>query len=253
VIRLPSFVDGPAVLEVDPAGYANPTLVAAARNPTGTGSPTPHLTKGDATVASRRYTPRHGAWVNKNKRPRSRRPGTQLLPLAAALIVASMLVGSAGVAIGLSPVSKGYDANSTYDPADVPPPDPFAQAGSSRNNAVAPLTAVPLTGSPAALEPAVVSSGTCEAVYYGKGQRTASGEAFDPTALTAAHRSLPFGTMVRVINQATGASVVVRINDRATMEAGRCLDLSIGAFSVIAKPSQGVADVRYEVLAPAAG
>jgi rare lipoprotein A len=170
-----------------------------------------------------------------------------LLPLAAALIVASVLVASAGAAIGLNPASTGYDVVVAPEPNSAALVDAPAQgADSGRSNGLAPLT-----GTTIALEPVVVASGTCEAVYYSVGQRTANGETFDPTALTAAHRSLPFGTQVRVTNLATGASVVVRINDRAEMRSSRCLDLSVGAFAAIASPSQGVADVRYEVLAPA--
>jgi rare lipoprotein A len=96
--------------------------------------------------------------------------------------------------------------------------------------------------------PAVVSSGTCEASFYSEPQPTASGEPFDPEAMTAAHQTLPFDTRVRVTNLANGESVIVRINDRGPFVAGRCLDLSRGAFRVIAPLDAGVVDVRYEVL-----
>jgi rare lipoprotein A len=68
-----------------------------------------------------------------------------------------------------------------------------------------------------------------EASWYGPGfhgRRTASGERFDTNDLTAAHRSLPFGTRVRVVNKRTGQSVVVRINDRGPYARGRVIDLS---------------------------
>ncbi len=94
----------------------------------------------------------------------------------------------------------------------------------------------------------VISTGSCQAAYYGHAQATASGETFDPTALTAAHKTLPFNTMVRVTNVANGTSVVVRINDRGPYVSGRCLDLSTAAFGSIAKLSAGVAQVKYEVL-----
>src|ERR671938_1045916 len=70
------------------------------------------------------------------------------------------------------------------------------------------------------------------ASWYGPGfhgRRTASGESFNANALTAAHRSLPFGTRVRVVNQRTGRSVVVRINDRGPYVGGRVIDLARGA------------------------
>lgn len=71
----------------------------------------------------------------------------------------------------------------------------------------------------------------CMASHYGVGdgyggRRTASGETMNPNAMTAAHRTLPFGSVVRVTNIATGRSVTVRINDRGPYKAGRCIDLS---------------------------
>ena len=74
---------------------------------------------------------------------------------------------------------------------------------------------------------------------------TATGEVFNPWGMTAAHKTLPFGTMLRVTNVANGKSVVVRINDRGPYISGRCLDLSKGAFLQIASESAGVAQVTY--------
>jgi rare lipoprotein A len=95
---------------------------------------------------------------------------------------------------------------------------------------------------------AVSSTGTCKASFYSEGQNTASGEVFDPNAFTAANKTLPFDTRVRVTNLANGKSVVVRINDRGPFIAGRCLDLSRAAFATIANLSSGVVSVKYEVL-----
>jgi|SRR6185503_854073 len=83
---------------------------------------------------------------------------------------------------------------------------------------------------------------TCRASHYGVGdgyggKRTASGERMNPAAMTAAHRSLPFGTRVRVSHGAR--SVVVRINDRGPFVRGRCLDLSAGAARAIGLPGVG--------------
>jgi rare lipoprotein A len=94
----------------------------------------------------------------------------------------------------------------------------------------------------------VVESGTCEASFYWEPQPTASGEDFDPEALTAAHKSLPFDTRVRVTNLRNGRSVIVRINERGPYVDGRCLDLARGAFREIESLDAGVADIRYEVL-----
>lgn len=78
------------------------------------------------------------------------------------------------------------------------------------------------------------------------GEETASGEAYDPNALTAAHRTLPLGTRVQVTNLATGASVTVRINDRGPYVEGRIIDLSQAAFERISQGGAGVLDVRLE-------
>ncbi len=85
------------------------------------------------------------------------------------------------------------------------------------------------------------------ASYYGdafRGRLTANGEKFDPDALTAAHRTLPFGTCLLVENPANGRSVRVRVNDRGPYAHGRILDLSEGAARVLDLVRQGVARVR---------
>ena len=88
--------------------------------------------------------------------------------------------------------------------------------------------------------------------YGGKdgfhGKKTASGEIFDSSALTAAHRSLPFGTRVRVTNPQNKKSVVVRINDRGPRRKGRDIDLSQAAASQLGIVDDGVTSVEMEVL-----
>ena len=86
------------------------------------------------------------------------------------------------------------------------------------------------------------------ASYYWQPQRVASGGWFNPNALTAAHKTLPFGTRVRVTNLRNGRSVVVRINDRGPYIRGRIIDLSKRAAGVIAMQGAGVVPVRVEVL-----
>lgn len=91
------------------------------------------------------------------------------------------------------------------------------------------------------------------ASWYGPGfagRRTANGEIFDPTQLTAAHRTLPFGTQVRVTNLANGLSVVVRINDRGPFRAGRIIDLSRAAAERLHMIGRGLATVRIELVQP---
>jgi rare lipoprotein A len=89
------------------------------------------------------------------------------------------------------------------------------------------------------------------ASYYGAaftGRRTASGERFDPRALTAAHRELPFGTRLRVTNLENGRSITVRVNDRGPFASGRIVDLSWEAARALDMLRSGVAHVRLEVL-----
>ena len=89
------------------------------------------------------------------------------------------------------------------------------------------------------------------ASYYGNelaGNRTASGERFDPGQLTAAHRSLPFGTMVRVTNTSNGDSVIVRINDRGPFSHGRVIDVSTAAAREIGMHRSGTARVKLALL-----
>jgi rare lipoprotein A len=90
------------------------------------------------------------------------------------------------------------------------------------------------------------------ASWYGnrhQGRRTANGERFDMHALTAAHRSLPFGTILRVTDLNTGKAVVVRINDRGPYIRGRILDLSEAAGRALGIGKLGIAQVRIEAVA----
>ncbi|ALH82608.1 septal ring lytic transglycosylase RlpA family protein [Sphingopyxis macrogoltabida] len=89
------------------------------------------------------------------------------------------------------------------------------------------------------------------ASYYGDelaGNRTASGERFDPDGLTAAHRTLPFGSMVRVTNTVNGDSVIVRINDRGPFSRGRVIDVSHAAARQIGMHRSGTARVKLALL-----
>jgi len=83
------------------------------------------------------------------------------------------------------------------------------------------------------------------------GRRTAYGETYDEQALTAAHRSLPHGTRVRVTNLANGREVVVRINDRGPQSTKRLIDLSYAAAEQLQFIREGLTRVRVEVLAKA--
>lgn len=94
-----------------------------------------------------------------------------------------------------------------------------------------------------------VHARTCgEASWYGPGfhgRLTANGERFNQQALTAAHKSLPFGTRLRVVNQDNGKAVTIGVNDDGPAIPGRIIDLSAGAFARIASKSQGLVRVCY--------
>ncbi|QVQ54869.1 septal ring lytic transglycosylase RlpA family protein [Spiractinospora alimapuensis] len=128
------------------------------------------------------------------------------------------------------------DSTGTDDSADAS--DSSDESGDSDGSDSGPSAAATPSG----------EGGTCEASNYGEGQMTANGERFDPNAMTAAHKTLPFDTMVEVTNPANGRSVTVRINDRGPFVEGRCLDLSRAAFEEIASASQGVATVDWQVV-----
>ena len=99
--------------------------------------------------------------------------------------------------------------------------------------------------------PDVVQIITGEASWYGPGfygNRTANGEIYRPGTMTAAHRTLPFGTKVRVTNLWNGRSAVIRINDRGPFVGHRVIDLGHGAASSLGLTASGIAQVRLEVL-----
>ncbi len=107
----------------------------------------------------------------------------------------------------------------------------------------------PVDEAPDADEGKAIGSGV--ASYYGRkfnGRRTASGERFDMNQLTAAHRTLPFGSLVRVTNAANGKSVVVRINDRGPFHGNRVIDLSRSAATEIGLIARGSGKVDLSLL-----
>ena len=111
----------------------------------------------------------------------------------------------------------------------------------------APIEAI----APTEAEPALEHLADGTASYYGHelaGNRTASGERFNPSALTAAHRTLPLGTKLKVTNKANGKSVIVRVNDRGPFVKKRLIDLSLGAARQISMVAAGHAAVRLELL-----
>lgn len=95
-------------------------------------------------------------------------------------------------------------------------------------------------------------SGSCPMSYYGggdgfDGQQTANGETFDTNKLTAAHKTLPFGSKVKITNEANGKSVTVRVNDRGPYHGNRCFDLSKAAMEAVGGVGTGQITGSYEV------
>jgi rare lipoprotein A (peptidoglycan hydrolase) len=103
-------------------------------------------------------------------------------------------------------------------------------------------------------KPSYMSTGLLQsgkASWYGSdfhGGKTANGETYDMNSQTAAHRTLPFGTMVKVTNLNNGQETVVRVNNRGPFREGRIIDLSKGAASQLGMISRGIASVKLEVL-----
>jgi rare lipoprotein A len=189
--------------------------------------------------------------------------------------VAGVIVGASAAAMNLGPVTDspsvtadgvhidtgspsgrpGDERGSRSGLREIPSPSDTGSARPSSPAAKPSSAAAP--ASPAAKKPtptppsgggAVTNSGTCRASYYSDGQRTANGEIFNPNDFTAAHRTLPFNTRVRVTNIKNNRSTIVRVNDRGPFVEGRCFDLSRAAFEAISDINAGVADIKYEVL-----
>jgi len=99
-------------------------------------------------------------------------------------------------------------------------------------------------------EPAPPDQTGLAAFYHAKfqGRPTASGESFDHKGLTAAHKTLPFGTLVRVTNLRNSKSVIVRINDRGPMQPGRLIDLTYRAARMLGFVHQGMTKVILEIM-----
>jgi rare lipoprotein A len=156
--------------------------------------------------------------------------------------------------------AQNSQASAELSMATASPELPAAPAGSLaiREEQVIPEPAelrpvqppLPIAPAPAPA-PRVVQVSSGQASWYGPGffgNRTANGEVFRPGTLTAAHRTLPFGTRVRVTNLWNGRSTVVRINDRGPFHGARVIDLAHGAAQKLGVVASGVAQVKLEVL-----
>lgn len=167
-------------------------------------------------------------------------PATRWVRRAWWLIVAVLWLAMAAVAV----FGEEVLGPAGPPPAPAPPPAPPCQEK-------APSEAMPEPEpKPAAQTSSAARWETWVASWYGEesGEVTASGERFDADDMTAAHRTLPFGTRLLVTYPGTGRSVVVRVNDRGPYVAGRDLDLSRGAAEALGMIEAGVAPVMVRVL-----
>ncbi len=162
----------------------------------------------------------------------------RLARIGFALATAAMLVAPASSAIAESKLAPAKQAET---------PAPAAIIAVPAN--VAPVAALPQSLEQDTQEFEAIKGGT--ASFYGRelrGNRTASGERFNPDDLTAAHPSLPFGTMLRVTNPRNGDSVMVRVNDRGPFHSNRVIDLSEAAAKEIGIARMGSGKVELAVL-----
>ncbi|MCD2185161.1 septal ring lytic transglycosylase RlpA family protein [Rhizobium sp. TRM96647] len=106
-----------------------------------------------------------------------------------------------------------------------------------------------IIAAPVAFASSAEAAGCGGASWYALTSKTASGERMNPAKLTAAHKTLRFGTKIKVTNSRNGKSVIVRINDRGPFIRGRVLDLSKAAASEIGMIRSGHAKVCYQILA----
>ena len=180
--------------------------------------------------------------------------------LIQSLSISTALVAGASL---LPVVASDFDARELADPLDlltrvqlnsVTGPEALAPQAVLQPDEVKDSPAPVQASLPAPklkVVPDVVRVITGEASWYGPGfygNRTANGEVFKPGTMTAAHRTLPFGTKVRVTNLWNGRSAVIRINDRGPFIDHRVIDLGHGAASSLGLIASGVAQVRLEVL-----
>lgn len=166
-------------------------------------------------------------------------------------IIVAVAMVPAWIGIHADPAAaQTFDDRWTVIPKAHAEPAPEAPGHSTEDLQTQPSNGSPQSQPLTAGEPTPGSeefSGKASFYSYQTG-KTADGSSFDRNLLTAAHRSLPFGTRVRVTDLATGKSVVVRITDRGPNDQDRILDLSLGAARSLGITDRGVIQIRAEVL-----
>ncbi|WP_081657319.1 septal ring lytic transglycosylase RlpA family protein [Pseudovibrio exalbescens] len=118
---------------------------------------------------------------------------------------------------------------------------------------VQPVSPTLASGAAGTAKSAAASAQCGKASWYALTSRTASGEMANPNGMTAAHRTLPFGTMVKVTNLRNGKSVQVRINDRGPFVKGRVIDVTKAAAAKIGFVNSGITSVKVEIVGKGSG
>jgi rare lipoprotein A len=169
----------------------------------------------------------------------------QAIRLFLLALAGAMLAGCAQHAVTERSASLGVSPQAS--PAQLAPQRRASVAHTRRVAAVS-RKHTPFAGRPAGVTPTAATDGSVGiASFYKYEAKTASGEQFNPNELTAAHRTLPFGTRLRVTNLATGRFVTVRVNDRGPFIPGRVVDVSRSAAEAIGMVDRGIAKVKLEV------
>ena len=169
----------------------------------------------------------------------------QAVALFVLTVAAAMLAGCVQHTVTERPTSLGV---SPQAPPTQAAPQRAAFLAQHRRVAAASRKHSPFAVRPAAVKLAAATDGSVGiASFYKYESKTANGEQFNPNELTAAHRTLPFGTRLRVTNVATGQSVTVRVNDRGPFIPGRVVDVSHSAAEVLGMIDRGITKVKLEV------
>ncbi len=165
----------------------------------------------------------------------------------------------ATAALAVLMLTAGCHKNTRVSRRAAPPP-PRSQRRSAERNPSTTARRVPPVTIPGSDNPNLPNAGRGGSVEVGmaswyapSGHRSANGESYDGNSLTAAHRTLPMGTLIRVTNLSTNQSATVRVTDRGPFVRGRVLDLSTAAAKATGVYRMGVAQVRIEVVQPGTG
>ncbi len=148
------------------------------------------------------------------------------------------------IATSAGPATESLSDNSPIHKGSFDSPSSVPRSPETQEASPPPVAPTPMTST-------IIETGL--ASWYGakhQGKRTASGEIFDQNKFTAAHRTLPWGSIVKVTNLDNGKSVQVRINDRGPFAKARVIDLSRAAAKALAMVKSGVSPVRIELLSP---